>query len=135
MKAFFRHALIGAPILFVISCFFLGGIGEASQIIMLAVICTAGISLIVIIPACALTGWIAASIFALARPGKNVDANDAPPPLPSRDCLAIAAYLRQAAEKQFEESAAVEALVGQGWSEAQIREAQGYLERTAAWDS
>ncbi len=54
---FFARLFVGAVVSFVFMSV-LYGPGQAVQIVGLAVICTAGLSLIVILPMCWVVGWI-----------------------------------------------------------------------------
>lgn len=137
---FWRHTGIGLPIAFVVTCIIVGGINKGAEILMMAVLCTAGVSLVVIIPICAMTGWVTENIYRSVRralkgrsPSKDGEGGGesaaGPPEVPSQDCRAIAGYLRQAAAAGRGEVEAVEALVAAGWSRNGIREAQEYVER------
>ncbi len=152
------HTVLGAPIAFLISVPLMGGIEEAAIIIGLAVVCTAGVSLVVIIPVCAAVGSVAALIFRAAFPGNgspgaksgggplktprwtpsrwplptNPMGTAMTPAMLQRDCLAIAEYLRKSVASGRPESEAVKALVVEGWSEENIQDAQDYLGLTAS---
>ena len=52
MNKFFQRTFIGFIVVFLVTALITGGIGDAMGVLFLAVVCTAGASLIIIVPVC-----------------------------------------------------------------------------------
>ncbi len=121
---------------FVIGTVFICGViapfnREILQMLAMAVICTGGISLIVIVPAFGLVGWMVEAIFITVLEkcrGFVPERAAVPPPIPpSRRSLALAGYLRDASRAGMTDAEVLELLGKQGWSEEEIREARQHV--------
>ncbi len=140
-SGFFFNTLIGIPICFILTCIYVGGIDEAMSIILIAIVCTAGISLVIILPCCTLAGFITTSICrAMMKkqtsppplPAGLADATTQIAEMPSRDCIAIAMFLRKASAAGLSEATSIEKLAAEGWSNELIQNAINYNRHTVS---
>ena len=113
---------IGIIITFLGLSIFLGDIGGAISLIVLSVVCTAGISLIIWIPLCWAIGWIILQILKLAgvfSPATN--------PVNTRiesHTMALINYIKQAKNHGLSDTQIATRLRTQGWTNEDIETAQ-----------
>ncbi|MEM9539798.1 MAG: hypothetical protein AAGA60_09830 [Cyanobacteria bacterium P01_E01_bin.42] len=121
---FLRKVSVGFIVTFGVLC--INGINNALSILILSILCTAGVSLVMWIPLWWLVGWITFAIFrAIAK--SNADSD------PSRDTStstqdpnqqALLNYIKLAQSKGFSDSQISTRLRVEGWSDAEIAAAR-----------
>lgn len=127
----------GAIVIYVALSIGIGSFVGAGELIILSLICTAGISLIIWIPSCWLVGFITLTIFDLCRrlfaassmtmatasaPGEATTNTTV-----SNDILAIATYITKSRKREASDSQIRNRLKTTGWSEKEIDGAFDYL--------
>ena len=129
---FFADALVGGIVCFIATCIAVGSISEATQITVLTIICTAGMSLVVILPVCVVVGKITTSIIGAlvgSSPEMVAEKNATiypAQPVVSRDCQSVALFLRLESQSGRPENESVDKLLAEGWSDDLVRSALEY---------
>ena len=111
--------VVGFPIVFLILAMFAGGIEEAGYLLVLSIICTAGIGLVVWIPVCWLVGWAVMSLIYAMRNISESEASvariGAKPGVTGPE-PAIMRYIHAAKVQGMDEGEITRRLMEAGWS-------------------
>lgn len=150
-----RIALITAPInipigfvlVFLILALFIGSLSDTFSLILLSVICTAGISLILWLPIWYGTGYLCLSLvrlvlkaFGVSLPGASTTPRQPVTPATtsgdqaqglSRDQTAVINYIQKAKAKGLNREFITKALLANGWRHDNINAAFQWVERQA----
>lgn len=137
MKAMGR-IITGFPVSTLLLSLFAGGIQQAFMILLVSIVCTAGIGLVVWIPLWWAVGWLAQTLFGRFRglgdeedsPGRPA-ATAGEEPASSED-LSLMQFLKRAEARGISRDAIDRALTGAGWSEAEILQAREKLGSSSA---
>jgi len=104
---------VSAPVV----CFFAGGVSEGLTLMLLSIICTAGIALVVWVPVWWVIGWLLLAIVDLIRSKQPKEKQAGDPKL--RDEVLVA-YLREADARGMDQQTATSRLTSMGWSIGEI---------------
>jgi hypothetical protein len=115
-----------------------GGIEEAFLILLVSIVCTAGIGLVVWIPLWWAVGWLVLTLFSKIRgPGGTPASSDRAAtaaiatPASSAE-LSLVQFLKQAEVRGVDRDKIDRALMNAGWSEEEILQARSKIASTSA---
>ena len=121
------YILAGIPISFVILIPFVGGVEDAGSLMILSIVCTAGVSLVVWIPVWFILGWIAAAICGMAgltpeskNPSQILSQHE-------RNVKGVVKYMRRAKASGVSDVQITYKLEEAAWSSAVIDDARKQL--------
>jgi hypothetical protein len=117
---------------------FAGGIQEAFMVLLISIVCTAGIGLVVWIPLWWGVGWLTLTVSGRFW-GPGDEGGDSPRPAApggaepaSSEELSLVQFLKQAQARGVSRETIDHALTGAGWSEAEILKARSKLGSSSA---
>jgi hypothetical protein len=125
--------LAGFCVTFVILCIVAGGVTTAAQILAATIVCTAGISLVVLIPMWWIVGWVTLAIVGEFRTKVDKDLSKAKhenelvgglTPVSGWTDVALEGYLRKAETKGLDPKKVTDRLLHLGWSIGEIQTAR-----------
>src|SRR5688572_29883472 len=101
----------GAPVVFLITAIATGGVNQAGQLIGASIICTAGLGLIVWLPACWIAGIVVVTIISQIMHREKPDDD-------------LVTYIREASARGLSQQEIERKLQSQGWSDEIIQRAR-----------
>ena len=129
MSRFLARVAAGVPLTFLGLVVFLGGLQEAAGFLLMSIVCTAGISLVVLLPAFWVVGFLTLELVRLfgkrGREDTEAPAKRAPV---DRQVTAVVAYMRKALAYGIDREEIARRLAGNGWTEAMIQKGWESLE-------
>lgn len=125
---FLWRALAGIPLSILFMWPIAGGLQDAVTLIVLSIVCTAGIGLVIWIPIWWFIGWTAFTLTGLAT-GKTETGSDQPPAIPkiSREHQAIINFMEIAYRTGTPKEQIVSQLQDAGWPAHLIEEAHQFM--------
>lgn len=137
MKAAGR-IITGFPVSTLVLSLLAGGIQQAFMILLVSIVCTAGIGLVVWIPLWWTVGWLTQTLFYKFRgtdaagdsAGRAAAAADEEPA--SSEELSLVQFLKRAEARGVSREVIDRALLGAGWSEVEIFQARSKLTSSSA---